>query len=128
MEGGRGLTQSVWRHSLVGEYVALAIVAHSTVCALVWFYAAFQEPVTAGLSLGCIWIVLRTAELVRGNLGTLFLSLVLAGIASALCYRGPILFPNVGLLAVFQPAACLAMLLYVVVLDVFEWRRNGSAK
>lgn len=128
MEGGRGLTQNVWRHSLLGEYVALAIVAHSTVCSLVWFFAAFQEPVTFGLSLGCIWIVLRTAELVEGNLGTLFLSLVLAGIAGALCYRGPLLLPNVGLLVAVQPAVCLTMLLYVVVLDVFEWRRNGSTK
>ena len=122
------MTRGVGRNSLPGEYVAIAVVGHSTVCALVWLVAAFREPVTVCLSLGCIWIVLRTGELVAGSFVTLSLSLILAGITAALCYRYPTLLPNVGLMVVIQPAACLVMLLYVVVLDFLEWRRNGSTK
>lgn len=127
-EGGNGLAQGVLRNSLLGEYFAIAVVVHAMFCAAVWSIAAFQEPVSVGLVLGCVWIFLRTTECIAGNLITLLLSLALACIAFAMCYRETTVLPNIGLLAAVQPSVCLAMLLLVLVLDVFEWRKNGQAK
>ena len=125
---GKGLAQSVLINSLLGEYLAIAVVVHATFCAAVWSIAALQEPVSVGLVFGCAWVFLRTTECIAGNLLTLLLSLLLASIAFAMCYRETTVPPNIGLMAAFQPAVCLAMLLLVLVLDVFEWRRNGQSK
>ena len=124
----KGLAQGVLRNSLLGEYFVLAVVVHAAFCACAWSFAALQEPASVGLVLGCVWIFLRTTDCISGNLISLLLSLALACVAIALCYRESTALPNIGLLAAFQPSVCLAMLLFVLVLDVFEWRRNGQTK
>ncbi len=113
--------------SILGEYFALSFVVHAIACTAIWAFHSLQNPMAFGLMIGCGWTAVRSAELVRANVGSVILSFALAVGAVAMCFTGPGGPPSVGLLTTVQPPVCACMLLFVFFLDFFEWRSKHES-
>ena len=120
-KGGVGLAVGFLKTSILGEYFALSLVVHATVCACIWAVHSLQNPMAIGLVIGCGWTAVRFAELVPSKVSSAILSFALAVFAVGMCFAPLDGLPSVGLLKAVQPPVCACMLSLVFVLDFLEW-------
>ncbi|MFY7877866.1 MAG: hypothetical protein ACOVQM_20585 [Pirellula sp.] len=127
VKGGVVLSVGFLKTSILGEYFALSLVVHATVCACIWAVHSLQNPMAIGLVIGCGWTAVRAAELVPANIGSLILSFALAGGSVGMCFAPLDGLPSVGLLMAVQPPVCACMLSLVFFLDFWEWRSKHES-